>query len=103
MPYRGERELVVSTSSRKTGHQVKRWGCHLTVKNSDLELFLYERTTGTKMKKRLRERRSTDWPKLGSIQLKGRLQTLTLLLMLWCTYRQESRIVVLCKAQQAAD
>ena len=43
----GERELVESTSSRKTGHQVKGWGCHLTVKNSDPELFLSQRTAGT--------------------------------------------------------
>ena len=40
-------------------------GCHLTVKNSDPELFLSKRTAGTKMKKRLRERKSSDWPKLG--------------------------------------
>ena len=32
MAYSGERELVESTSSRKTGHQVEGWGCHPTVK-----------------------------------------------------------------------
>ena len=47
--YSGERKLVESTSSRKTGHQVEGWGCHPTVKNSDPELFLSERTSGTKM------------------------------------------------------
>jgi hypothetical protein len=31
MPYTGERELLESTSSRKTGHQVEGWGCHPTV------------------------------------------------------------------------
>jgi hypothetical protein len=31
----GERELVDSTCSRKTGHQVEGWGCHPTDKNSD--------------------------------------------------------------------
>jgi hypothetical protein len=36
MPYSGERELVEYTSSRKIGHQVEGWGCHPTVKNSDL-------------------------------------------------------------------
>ena len=61
-----ERELKEFTSSRKTGHQVERWGCHPTVKNSDSELFLFKGTTGTKMEKRLRERRSSEWPKLGS-------------------------------------
>ena len=65
MPYSGEKELVESTSSRKTGHQVEGWGCHPIVKNSDLELFLYERIAKAKMEKILRKRRSSDWPKLG--------------------------------------
>jgi hypothetical protein len=60
-------ELVVSTFSRKRGHQVEIWGCHPSVKNSDPELFLSKRTSGTKMEKRLKERRSSDWPKLESI------------------------------------
>jgi hypothetical protein len=34
-------------------------------KNSDPELFLSKRTTGTKMEKILRKRRSSDRPKLG--------------------------------------
>ena len=67
MPNSGERELVESTSSRKTGHQVEEWGCHPTVKNSDPELFLSKGTTGTKMEKRQKERRSSDRPNLGSI------------------------------------
>jgi hypothetical protein len=29
-------------------HQVEWWGCHPTAKNFDPELFLSERTTGTK-------------------------------------------------------
>ena len=60
LPNSGERELVESTSSRKTGHQVEGWGCHPTVKNSDSELFLSERTEGTKMEKRLGKGRSSD-------------------------------------------
>ena len=48
MPYNGERELVVSTYSKNTGHQVEGWDCHPTVKNSDPELFLSKRTAGTK-------------------------------------------------------
>ena len=71
MPNSGERELVESTSSRKTGHQVEGWGCHPTVKNSDPELFLSERTAGTKMEKSMRERRSSDRAKLGSISREG--------------------------------
>jgi hypothetical protein len=71
MPNSGERQLVESSSSRKTGHQVERWGCHPTVKNSDPELSLSERTAGTKTEKRLRERRSSDRPKLRSISRGG--------------------------------
>jgi hypothetical protein len=64
IPYSGERKLVEPTFSGKTGHQVEGWGCHPTVKNSDPELFLSERTARTKMEMRLRERRSSDRSKL---------------------------------------
>jgi hypothetical protein len=37
------------------------------------------------------------------LHLKWRLQDLTLLLMLWYAYRQESSMAVLGEAQQAAD
>jgi hypothetical protein len=60
-----ETKLIKSTSSRKIGHQVERWGCHPTVKISDPELFLSKRTSGTKMEKRLRERQSSDWYNFG--------------------------------------
>jgi hypothetical protein len=63
MPYSVERELVETTFSKKTGYQVEGWGYH---KNSDPELFLSERTAGTKMEKRPREKRSSDRPILGS-------------------------------------
>ena len=55
--YSGERELVDSTSSGGTGHQVR---------SSDPKLFLSKGTAGTKMEKSMRERRSSDRPKLGS-------------------------------------
>jgi hypothetical protein len=42
---------------------VEGWGCHTTVKNPDPELFLSKGTAGRKMKKRLRERRFSDWPR----------------------------------------
>ena len=71
MPYSGERELVESISSRKTGHQVEEWGYHPTVKNSDPEFFLSKRTAGTKLEKRLGERRTSDRPTLGSISRGG--------------------------------
>jgi hypothetical protein len=66
VPNSGERELVESISSRKTGHQVEGWVYHPTVKNCDPELFLCKRTAGTKMEKSLSERRSSDRPNLGS-------------------------------------
>ena len=37
------------------------------------------------------------------IQLKGRPQGLTLLLMLWCAYKQGPIMTALQKAQQAAE
>ena len=49
MPNSRKRELVETSSSRKTEHQVEGWGCHLTVKISDPELFLSERTAETKI------------------------------------------------------
>jgi len=48
IPYREDQDFVESISSRKTGHRVEGWCCHLTVKNSDPELFLSERTAGMK-------------------------------------------------------
>ena len=64
----GERELIESTSSRKTGHQMKGWGFHPTVKNSDPEMFLSKRTAGTKIEKRLRKKWSSDQPNWDSSQ-----------------------------------
>jgi hypothetical protein len=71
MPYSGERKLVASISSRKTGHQVEGLGCHPTVKNSDPELLLSEGTAGSNMERSLRKRRSSDRPKLGSSSIEG--------------------------------
>jgi hypothetical protein len=42
-----------------------------TVKNSDSEFLLSKRTAGIKMEKRLRKRKSSDWPNLGSISRGG--------------------------------
>ena len=48
MPYSGKRELVESSSSGGTGHQVERLSYHPTVKSSNPELFLSERTARKK-------------------------------------------------------
>jgi hypothetical protein len=71
MPYSGQRELVESTSSRKSRHQEEGCGCYPKVLNSDPQLFLSKRTGDTNMKKRLRERMSSEWPKLGSSSGEG--------------------------------
>ena len=42
MLFNGERELVVSTSSRQTGHHVEGWDCYPTVKNSKPAFFQSE-------------------------------------------------------------
>ena len=69
MPNSGERELVGSTIRRKTEYHGEGWGCRPTVRNSDPELS--ERTAGTKMEKRLCQRRSSDRPILGFISRGG--------------------------------
>ena len=71
MPNSGEKELIESTSSRKTDHQVEGWGCYPTVNNSDPDLFLSKRTAGTKMEKKLRQTKSIDRPKMVSISWGG--------------------------------
>ena len=67
----GEKELVEVISNRKIGHRIEGWCSHPTVKNTDPELFLPKRTAETKMEKRLKESRSIDLPKLGSISRGG--------------------------------
>jgi hypothetical protein len=69
-------------------------------KNPDPELFLSKRTAGTKMET---EGKEIQGPAQLGIHLKGRLQGLTLLVSLWCAYRQEPGVAVLQEAQQAAD
>ena len=56
MPNSGERELVGSTIRRKTEYHGEGWGCRPTVRNSDPELLLSERTAETKMEKILKEK-----------------------------------------------
>jgi hypothetical protein len=48
----GEREVIESTSSRKTGHPVEGCYCYPTgKKNSDPELFLPQKTSGQKWRR----------------------------------------------------
>ena len=56
IPNSEERDIIESTSSRKTGYQVEEWCCRPTVRNSDPELLLPERTAETKMEKILKEK-----------------------------------------------
>jgi hypothetical protein len=53
-PMAGRRNLM---SSRKTGHQVEGCGCHPTIKHSDPEFFLSEKTAGTKIEKKTKKKR----------------------------------------------
>jgi hypothetical protein len=62
MPSIGERELVEPTSSRKTGHQVRR-GAILQPKSLTHNCY---RTTGIKKEKSLRKMRSSDRSNMGS-------------------------------------
>jgi hypothetical protein len=64
-------------------------------------LLLSKRTAESKIEKILRERWFRERPNLGSISTGG--QGLTLLLVLWCVYRQEPSMDVLWDAQQADD
>ena len=67
LPNSGEKECLECIYSIMTGYQLEGWGCHLKIKVSDPELFLSKRTAGTKMKTRLRERGSSDYPKGGPV------------------------------------
>jgi hypothetical protein len=49
----------------------ERWCYQVTVKMPDPEVFLPIKSAGTKMEKRLRERRSSDLPNRGSTSWGG--------------------------------
>ena len=87
MPYSGERELVESSSSGGTGHQVERLSYHPTVKSSNPELFLSERTARKKHGEKPKEK-EIQWQDQIVIKLKERHQGLTLLLMLFCAHKK---------------
>jgi hypothetical protein len=68
-------------------------GCHSTVKNSDLEFFLFKRTAGKDGEET--EGKEIQCQAQFGMYLKGRIEGLMLLLMLWCAYRQEPIMAVL--------
>jgi hypothetical protein len=51
MPKNGKRELVESTSNRKTGHQVEGWGCHPTVTTLTQNCFCLEELQEQKLRR----------------------------------------------------
>ena len=64
MPYSGERELVESSSSGGTGHQVERLSYHPTAKSSNQNCSCLKELQGKNMEKSLKKRRSSDKTKL---------------------------------------
>jgi hypothetical protein len=99
MPYSGKRELVESTSNRKTRATSGGIGLLSHSQNSDPEVFLSKRAQGTKMKKRLRERRFSDRPNLGFISRGARPDTITDAMG---AYRQKPSVVAHREVQQTA-
>ena len=63
--YSGEREHVEPISRRKKGHQVRDG---VAIPQSKTLIFLSQRTGGTEMVKSLRNKRSSDSPKLHPAQ-----------------------------------
>jgi len=93
MPNSKDRKLVQSTSSRRSEHQVERWGCHPTVKNSDPELFLSKRTAGTKIGDKTEGQAVQRLTQLG-FHIKDRLQDLTLVLICYACKLEPSMAVL---------
>jgi hypothetical protein len=101
MPNSGERELVESTSSRKSEHQLEGWGWHPTVKIW-LKIVPVRKNCRKNNWKQLEEK-EVQWQVQIGIQLRGRSQGLTLLLLLWCAYKKVSITTAPWKAQQASE
>ena len=62
-----ERELVESTSTRKTGHQVDGWICHPIVNNSDPDCSCLKELQGQKWRRDCRNRGPVTGPNLEYI------------------------------------
>ena len=64
------------------------WGCHPTIQTLSQNCYCLEELQG-QIEKNLRERRSSDRPRLGFNWGEGWIQSLTLLLVLWFVCRGE--------------
>ena len=99
MPYSRKRALIEPTSSRKTRHQVRDG---VAIPQSHVWPIIvhiwknYWDGSGEEP-----EEKKAQWQAQSGIQLKGRLQGLTLLLRLWCTPKKGSIVTALRKTQQA--
>jgi hypothetical protein len=101
MPDSREREHIESTSSRKTGHQMRDgvaipqsqlWSITVPVWKN------YRDGNGEKP-----EEKKVQWQTQSGIQLKGRSQGLTLLLRLWDAHKKGPIMTALQKTQQAVE
>jgi hypothetical protein len=97
-----ETQVVEPTSCRKTGHQMQGWDAIPESKTLTQNCFCLQRTAGTKMKKSLRKRRSSDRPKLGSSSM-GAPRPDNITDAMVCSQKKGPIMAALQKTHQAAE